>query len=125
MVFNARGHFIKEHFHIKGKALEPVNTFCYLGFEIKSSGTMQHGASILVDKASKAVRPLQRVIANFRLPFGLSIKLFHTLIEPIALYNVENWSTLTDTQLEKLSIESVFSLIDKTPLDFLHRKLLK
>ena len=55
MVFNARGRFIKERLHIKGVALQPVNNFCYLGFEIKSSGNMQHGASILVHKASKAL----------------------------------------------------------------------
>ena len=125
MVFNAQGRFIKERLHIKGVALQPVNNFCYLGFEIKSSGSMQHGASILVDKASKALRPLQRAIANFRLPFDLSVRLFHTLIEPIALYNVENWSTLTDNQLEKLNNDSIFSYIDKYPLDSLHRKFLK
>ncbi len=86
---------------------------------------MTHGASILIDKANKALRPLQRAIANFQLPLDLSIKLFHTLVEPIALYNVENWSTLTDNQLEKLTADNIFDYTDKSPLDTLHRKLLK
>ena len=38
---------------------------------------------------------------------------------------MENWSTLTDTQLEKLNNDSIFSYIDKSPLDSLHRKFLK
>ncbi len=125
MIFNSSGHFIKEHFHINGSALEPVNSFCYLGFEHKPSGSMTHGANTLLDKAKKALRPLQRAIANFQLPLNLSIRLFHTLVEPIALYNVENWSILTDKQLSKLNAGSMFDFIDKSSLDSLHRKLLK
>ena len=125
MIFNAGGRFLKKQFHVNGEALEPVNSFCYLGFEIKPSGSMTHGASILFDKANKALKPLQRAIANFQLPLGLSIRLFHTLIEPIAMYNVENWSTLTDKQLENFSPDTIFDLINKSPMDTLHRKLLK
>lgn len=125
MIFNPSGHFIRENFHIKGESLESVKSFCYLGFEIKPSGSMTHGASILIDKASKALRPLQRAIANFQLPSALSIRLFHTLIEPIALYNVENWSTLSDMQVNKLNADNFFDFVDKSPLDTLHRKLLK
>ena len=86
---------------------------------------MTHGASILIDKAGKALRPLQRAIASFRLPLDMSIRLFHSLIEPIALYNVENWSTLTDKQLNRLNVDTIFDYIDKSPVDALHRKLLK
>ena len=125
MVFNISGRFIKEKFHIGGDPLEPVDSFCYLGFEVKPSGTMLHGASVLMDKSLKALRPLQRAIANFQMPLALSLKLFHALIEPIAMYNVENWSTLSDKQLANLSSGTLLSLIDKAPLDVLHRKILK
>ena len=125
MVFNLPGHLIKESFQIKGMTLEPVDSFCYLGFEFKPSGSMTHGASILVEKANKALRPLQRAIANFQLPLHLAIRLFHTLVEPIALYNVENWSILTEKQLDKLNADTLFDFIDKSPLDTLHRKLFK
>ena len=125
MVFNSSGRFIKDKFHIGGEPLEPVDSFCYLGFEVKPSGTMAHGASVLIDKSLKALRPLQRAIANFQMPLELSLKLFHALIEPIAMYNVENWSTLSDKQLANLSSGTLLSLIDKAPLDVLHRKILK
>ena len=78
---------------------------------------MKHGASALIDKASKALRPLQRAIAGFQLPLDLAIRLFHTLVEPIALYNVENWSILTDKQLGKLNADTLFDFIDKSPID--------
>ena len=57
--------------------------------------------------------------------FELSLKLFHALIEPIAMYNVENWSTLSDKQLANLNAGTLFSHIDKAPLDILHRKILR
>ena len=125
MVFNSSGRFIKEQFYIKGQKIEPVDSFCYLGFEVRPSGLTSHGASILIDKSLKALRPLQRAIANFQLPLELSIKLFHTLIEPIATYNVENWNILTNNQLENLNAGSLFDFIDKSPIDIMHRKILR
>ena len=58
MIFNITGKYIKEEFNINNKTLEPVNTFCYLGFELKSSGTVKHAMNTLHDKATKALRPL-------------------------------------------------------------------
>ena len=78
-----------------------------------------------MDKSLKALRPMQRAIANFQLPLEFLLKLFHALIEPIAMYNVENWSTLSDKQLANLSSGTLLSLIDKAPLDVLHRKILR
>ena len=125
MIFNAAGLFVKKQFYIKENALEPVNTFCYLGFDMKPSGSVKHGMATLCDKANKALRPLLRTIANFQLSFKLSIKLFHTLISPIALYNVENWATFSDKQLENFTPENVFEYVEKSTQDQLHRKLLK
>ena len=125
MIFNSSGRFIKDSFHTKEKRFQPVDSFCYLGFEVKTSGATSHGASILIDKSLKALRPLQRAIANFQLPLELSLKLFHTLIEPIATYNVENWNILTNNQLDNLNPDTLFDLIDKSPIDIMHRKILR
>ena len=125
MIFNPSGLFIRQKFHIGGEQLEPVDSFCYLGFEVKPSGITSHGASILIDKSLKALRPLQRAIANFQIPLDLSLRLFHALIEPIAMYNVENWSILTDKQSANLNADTLLGYIDKAPLDVLHRKILR
>ena len=125
MIFNPAGQYIKRQFYISEKELQPVRTFCYLGFEVKPSGTVKHAMNTMNDKAHKALRPLLCAIANFHLPLKTATRLFHTLITPIALYNVENWATMTDKELEKFSTDDLFEYIEKSRIDILHRKLLK
>ena len=47
MIFNITGKYIKE---------EPVNAFCYLGFELKSSGTVKHAMKTLHGKAKQSIK---------------------------------------------------------------------
>ena len=53
MVFNLAGKFIRDTFTIDDKVFEPVQSFCYLGVDIKCSGIMKHARNILNDKGSK------------------------------------------------------------------------
>ena len=81
--------------------------------------------NILNDKAKKAMHPLMGAIAKFDLPGRLGIRLFHTYISPIILYGVENWSILSDMDIEKFENLSPFNKTEKTKTDVAHRKLLK
>ena len=54
MVFNQTGKFEKLRFTVNGRILETVNSFSYLGFDVKCSGTVKHEINILNDKAKKA-----------------------------------------------------------------------
>ena len=114
MIFNQAGKYIKEHFRINTKILEPVKSFCYLGFEVKPSGTVKHAMNIMNEKANKALRPFLCAIARFQLPVKTATKLFHTLITPISLYNVEIWTTLTNKQLEKLEENDPFGYVENS-----------
>ena len=125
MIFNKAGRLINTKFYINGEALEPVKSFCYLGFEVVPSGIVSHAKDVLNDKAKKALHPLLGAIAKFDLPGRLSIRLFHTYISPILLYGVENWSILTDMDIEKFSDSYLFQKTDKYKTDTVHRKLLK
>ena len=125
MVFNPTGKFIRDTFTLNDKVLEPVQTFCYLGVDIKCSGTMKHARNILNDKGSKALRPLLSAIARFNIPFNTSIRLFHTFISPILLYNTENWSAFTDNELTKYDNNFIFLDTLASKVDITHRKLLK
>ena len=116
---------IKKYFKVNGKVLEPVQTFCYLGFDLKASGTVKQAMNTLYDKAKKAMRPLLRSIARFNLPVKTSLSLFHAYIAPIALYNAENWMTFTDKEIQKFSPHSIFQRITNAKVDILHRKFLK
>ena len=125
MVFNAAGRLIKTQFNINGEFLEPVKSFCYLGFEIVPSGIVTHAMNTLNDKAKKALHPLMGAIAKFDLPGKLAIQLFNTYISPILLYGVENWSILSDKDIENFDDLSLFKRTEKSRTDIVHRKLLK
>ena len=125
MIFNLAGRLIKKKFTINDKELETVHTFCYLGFDFKPSGTVKCAMNTLYDKACKAMRPLMCVIARFNIPVKTSVKLFHTYISPIMLYNYENWATLTNKKIESVATDSIFADIADSKTDTLHRKFLK
>ena len=125
MIFNPAGKFIRKYFKINDKSLEPVNTFCYLGFDLKASGIVTHAMNTLYDKANKAMRALLTSIARFNTPVRTSIKLFNAFISPIMLYNTENWITLTDKKIQNFCTTSFFINISDTKADILHRKFLK
>ena len=125
MIFNDTGRHLKEQFNIEGKHLESVNTFCYLGFEVKPSGTVKHAMVNLYEKAKKALRPILCASQKFNLPVHIVTKLFHTYVSPIILYNVENWGTLTDSKLKQFNITDIYDEINSSKTDVIHRKLLK
>ena len=125
MIFNTAGRLIKTQFYIDGELLEPVKSFCYLGFEFVPSGVVTHAMNTLNDKARKALHPLLSAIAKFGLPGALSIRLFHTYISPILLYGVENWNILSDLDIDRFNDQYIFKKTEKSGSDVVHRKLLK
>ena len=125
MTFNHAGIFIHDSFALNTQSLEQVNTFCYLGFDVKSSGIVNHAMRVLNDKANKALRPLFTAFARFNLPAKIAIRLFHTFIVPILLYNVENWAILSDKKLTTFNNDTLFDNILTSKTDLVHRKILK
>jgi hypothetical protein len=45
---------IKKYFTLGGKTLEPVQTFCYLGIDIKASGSVSAAINTLYDTGADA-----------------------------------------------------------------------
>ena len=125
MIFNQAGIMIHNPFVFDNEILEQVQSFCYLGFDVKCSGTVKHAMNVLRDKANKALRPLLGAIARFDIPVRTSIRLFHSFISPILLYNSENWFTLTDKKLKNFSKDKIIDGISVSKIDITHRKLLK
>ena len=125
MIFNSSGKFLRETFHIGDENIEPVQEFCYLGVDIKCSGTVKHAENILNEKGKKALRPLMNVIARFKIPPKTAIKLFHTYISPIITYNTENLSQFSSNDIRKYQNDDIFKATTKSKIDTTHRKLLK
>ena len=46
-IFSAGGRLINTQFNIDGQPLEAVKSFCYLGFEVASSGRVTRAMEIL------------------------------------------------------------------------------
>ena len=100
MVFNQTGRKATDKLFYNGQELEAVQSFTYLGVEISANGSFSMGIKSLVTKAKKAMIPLFRTFVQFDIPFRQTLKLFNTLIEPILLYNAENWATMTSKDIE-------------------------
>ena len=125
MVFNSAGRFLKQDCLIGNTKIEQVQTFCYLGFEVKTNGVVSAAVNMLYDKANKAMRPLMGVITRFDIPVKTALMLFHTYISPIALYATENWIMLTDRKLLNFKEETIFVDVASSKPDILHRQFLK
>ena len=70
------------------------------------------------------MRHLLCAISRFNIPVRTSLRLFHTYISPILLYNVENWDSFTDKEIRDVTNEAIFTDVgNKT--DILHRNFLK
>ena len=125
MVFNYSGRLIWHSFSIGNKRLQQVQTFCYLGFEVKASGIVKLAAQTLYDKANKGMRPLMGAVARFNILVRTSLRLFHTYISPIALTTSENWMSLSKRKLESFSPDTILMNTFNDKIDILHRTFLK
>ena len=123
IIFNNNGRLIKQNFTIGATNLEPVQSFCYLGFEVKASGTVKHAAKILCDKANKAMKPLYHAVARFNVPVKTAIYLFHAFVSPILLYNAENFVQLSIKELENVTDGLLMN--EKCQQNRMHKKFLK
>ena len=113
MIFNARGlklDKVPEHqFFIGNNHVEVVNTYQYLGINLKPSGSMQYAVSELADKASRAWFAISNVLYKHkRLPVSCAFQLFDSLIRPVALFSCEFW---LPTILSKKSFDSKDNLL--------------
>ena len=79
-------------FTLNGSALEIVDSYCYLGFELHQSGQVQIAQQNLKTKAMRAFFGLKRVIMRSKLSFKALLTLFDSLIKPILLYGAPIWT---------------------------------
>ena len=96
MIFNGRGIKLdtapENQFFIGSNHIEVVDSYQYLGINLKPSGSMQYAVSELYDKASRAWFAISNVLYKYkRLPVSRAFQLFDSLIRPIALFSCEFW----------------------------------
>ena len=104
IVFNASGRAINEDFHLNGTRLKCVKSYCYLGVDITASGSFQLARDTLTEKAKKALFPVMSLISQFRIPCSRAVEMYQTFIQPIALYNAENLTSMTKNKIEAIRL---------------------
>ena len=101
IIFNKSGRRGKDIFTLDGIKLDTVQTYTYLGVEMISSGSFSTAIKEINNKARKALIPLIKTAAQFRIPFERTARLFKTYVEPILLYNAENWAIFTNKDIAR------------------------
>ena len=127
MVFNKGGKLLKDQFFIDGKNLDTVRSYTYLGIDIPTNGSFNPGLAQMNNKAKKAMMPLYTTIMRFNIPFDKALKLFQTFVEPILLYNAENFAAMSERQVDKCKqgITSVYELATQASMTTTQLKFIK
>ena len=79
------------HFTYKGKEIEIVTEYKYLGIYLAKSGSYLSCKKHIAEQANHAMFSLLRKIRVLNLPIEMQIDLFNKLIKPILLYGCEIW----------------------------------
>ena len=128
MIFNSSGKKMKSgQFFLQGHPLGITDSYCYLGIDFTPGGSLRHAQKNLREKAQKATFPLYSVIRQFNISFSHALNLFQTFVKPIALYNAENWATLSEHKIDAINNKKtklISYLVDSEP-DKIMKKFLK
>ena len=93
MLITNKPKHVAYNFKIDNQTIETVTKFCYLGIIITNTGNFKPAIENLALKASKAYYTIRREFNyNNNTPPKVILKLFDSMIQPIAIYNSEIWA---------------------------------
>ena len=99
----------KHDFTINKHVIAHSMSYTYLGITITASGGFNMAVNALKEKAWKALHAIKRKCYNFQIPVKIWLKIFDSVIQPIALYSNEVWGPLSHqsyTHLDKYPTKS-------------------
>ena len=113
MIFQkkARCQENKFEFLLGNTALEHTLNYTYLGLTITASGSFSKAVNALKEKARRALYAIKRKLQKIVIPIKIWLKIFDSVIQPIALYGSEVWGPLSQQNYSKW---------DKHPIETLH-----
>ena len=79
---------------LRDLSVESVNTFTYLGSEINTTADLEATVKDRMSKAGNVFEMLHRMWTAARLPTRIKIRMYLTLVRPVALYGAETWPLL-------------------------------
>ena len=113
MIFQkkARSQEHKYQFKLGNTHLDHTLCYDYLGLKISASGNFALAVNALKEKACRAFYAIRRKFYKIDIPIRIWIKIFDSIIQPIALYGSEVWGPLSDQD---------YTRWDKHPTETLH-----
>ena len=105
LIFSSGRHARNLHFLFKGKEVDIVSEYKYLGIYLSRSGYFLNCKKHIAEQASIAMFALLRKIRVLNLPIEMQIDLFNKLIKPILLYGCEIWVIGNIDILERVQLK--------------------
>nr|WPH61295.1 reverse transcriptase [Somniosus microcephalus] len=100
----------KYQFTLSDTTIGHTMSYTYLGLTITASGSFSIAVNALKEKARRALYAIKRKFYNIQIPIKIWLKIFDSIILPIALYGSEVWGPLNHqsyTKWEKHTIEAL------------------
>lgn len=88
-----RYHIQIANLYLNGTKLERVESYCYLGIDITSTGSFKLALKNIQTKAIRSLITLKRTIDMSSISFKACCTLFDALVKPIILYAAPIWMT--------------------------------
>ena len=112
MVFQKGGRFPQETFSFNGEDLENLRRFNYLGYVVRSEGTIQKSINLLADKAVRAMGLLFSTIRHIQVPFKMLLQLSDTYVKSILNYSCETCGFSSAVRCESVHRKFLKRILD-------------
>jgi hypothetical protein len=121
LIFQKRGVTPKKlNFMLQNRKIEIVQEYTYLGILFTKSGSLKPASILLAKKAKKAMFRLRNVLhSQSILDPNIHLKLFDSMIRPIATYGCPIWSQ------DLVKSSDIFKNVDKNAVEQVQIKMCK
>lgn len=124
IVFSKTEPKIPLFFKCGDDVIETTDTYKYLGIMINKNGTFTNAQEHLSKQAQKATHALNRALIKENIDINIILRLYDSLISPIATYGSEIWLPFAINHKVNFQIFDLFNvfLSNKLPHENLHTK---
>ena len=120
LIFNAR-KWDKFKFFLGNNLIAIKDTYTYLGFIVTPSGRFIACIKNLIMKAKKAYNCFRfKMSPQTGCPFNVLLKVFNSLVSPIALYGAEIWGLADVKSRNNNLLQHLLERKDSTPICLIH-----
>ena len=131
MVFNNSSKILNcsKGFKLGDKVIESVKKYCYLGIQISLNGSFKGAIDELRKKSLRSFFSLKRTIVKAAISTSTMLRLFDSLVKPVAMYGCQIWLPATTALKNMAKLQSrptsLPHAVSKDAIETTHLKMLK